>query len=83
MRSPNVLRALDGIFTEAADGMLRFHPAQRPTDADVARLVATICPQLLPTIACQLSPRSARRQPGRRLRVIDLELRSIDVGASR
>jgi len=34
--------ALDGVFTEAADGTLRFHPAPPPSDAEVARLVATI-----------------------------------------
>jgi Putative transposase len=34
--------ALDGVFTEAADGTLRFHPAPPPTDVEVARLVATI-----------------------------------------
>jgi hypothetical protein len=30
------------LFTEAADGSLRFHPAPPPTDVEVARLVATI-----------------------------------------
>jgi Putative transposase len=34
--------ALDGVFTEAADGTLRFHPAPPPTDAEVARLVARL-----------------------------------------
>jgi hypothetical protein len=34
--------AADGVFTEAADGTLRFHPAPLPTDAEVARLVPTI-----------------------------------------
>ena len=33
---------LDGVFTEAADGTLRFHPTAAPTDLEVARLVATI-----------------------------------------
>jgi hypothetical protein len=39
--------ALDGVFTEAADGTLRFHPALPPTDAEVARLVATIRTRVL------------------------------------
>src|SRR5262249_50234231 len=38
---------LDGVFTEAADGTLRFHPAPAPTDAEVARLVATIRTRVL------------------------------------
>jgi len=33
---------LDGVFTEAADGTLRLHPAPAPTDLEVARFVATI-----------------------------------------
>jgi hypothetical protein len=33
---------LDGVFTEAADSTLRFHPAAAPTDLEVAWLVATI-----------------------------------------
>jgi hypothetical protein len=33
---------LDGVFTEAPDGTLRFHPAPPPTGMEVARLVATI-----------------------------------------
>ena len=32
---------LDGLFTDAADGTLRFHRAAPPTDMEVARLVAT------------------------------------------
>jgi hypothetical protein len=32
---------LDGVFTEATDGTLRFHPAAAPTDLEVAGLVAT------------------------------------------
>ena len=35
---------VDGVFAEAADGSLRFHPAPPPTDAEVARLFATIIP---------------------------------------
>jgi Putative transposase len=38
---------LDGVFTEAADGTLRFHPAPPPTDVEVARLVATIRTRVL------------------------------------
>jgi hypothetical protein len=38
---------LDGVFTEAADGTLRFHPAPAPTDLEVARLVATIRTRVL------------------------------------
>jgi hypothetical protein len=38
---------LDGAFTEAADGTLRFHPAPPPTDVEVARLVATIRTRVL------------------------------------
>jgi hypothetical protein len=33
---------LDGVFAEAADGTLAFHPADPPSDEDVARLLATI-----------------------------------------
>jgi len=39
--------ALDGIFTEAADGTLRFHPAPPPTDVEVGRLLATIRTRIL------------------------------------
>jgi hypothetical protein len=38
---------LDGVFTEAADGTLRFHLAPPPTDVEVARLVATIRTRVL------------------------------------
>jgi hypothetical protein len=38
--------AVDGVFTEAADGTLRFYPAP-PTDVEVARLVATIRTRVL------------------------------------
>jgi hypothetical protein len=38
---------LDGVFTEAADGTLRFHPALPPTDIEVARLVAAIRTRVL------------------------------------
>ena len=34
---------LDGVFTETEGGSLEFHPAAPPTDADVARLLATVC----------------------------------------
>ena len=33
---------LDGVFAPGADGTLRFHRLPPPSDADVARLVATI-----------------------------------------
>jgi len=33
---------LDGVFAEGADGRLAFHPAEPPSDEDVARLLATI-----------------------------------------
>ena len=33
---------LDGIFAETEMGSLEFHPAEPPTDADVARLLATV-----------------------------------------
>jgi len=35
------------VFTEAADGSLRFHPAPPPTDAEVGRLLATIRTRIL------------------------------------
>jgi hypothetical protein len=38
---------LDGVFTEATDGTLRFHPAPPPSDVEVARLVATIRTRVL------------------------------------
>ena len=38
---------VDGVFTEAADGTLRFHPAPPPTDAEVGRLVATVRTRIL------------------------------------
>jgi Putative transposase len=38
---------LDGVFTEAADGTLRFHPAPAPTDLEVARLVTTLRTRVL------------------------------------
>jgi hypothetical protein len=38
---------LDGVFTDAADGTLRFHPAAPPTDMEVARLVATLRTRVL------------------------------------
>jgi hypothetical protein len=38
---------VDGVFTEAADGSLRFHPAPPPTDAEVGRLVATVRTRIL------------------------------------
>jgi len=34
--------ALDGAFWQGPDGTLRFHPLPAPTDAEVARLVATV-----------------------------------------
>ena len=34
--------ALDGVFAAASDGALTFHPLPPPTDAEVARLLATI-----------------------------------------
>src|SRR5881628_2181427 len=33
---------LDGVFAEAPDGTLEFHPAGPPTDEEVARVLATI-----------------------------------------
>jgi hypothetical protein len=33
---------LDGVFVGDGDGALRFHPAEPPTDADVARVVARV-----------------------------------------
>jgi hypothetical protein len=38
---------VDGVFTEAADGTLRFHPAPPPSDVEVARLVASIRTRVL------------------------------------
>jgi Putative transposase len=38
---------VDGVFTAAADGSLRFHPAPPPTDAEVGRLLATIRTRIL------------------------------------
>ena len=38
----DLLDALDGVFWLAPDGTLRFHALPPPTDAEVARLVATI-----------------------------------------
>jgi hypothetical protein len=47
-RDPTLREWVDGVFTEAADGSLRFlHPAPLPTDAEVGRLVATIRTRLL------------------------------------
>jgi Putative transposase len=54
---------LDGVFTEAADGTLRFHPAPPPTDVEVARLVATIrtrVPPDQPNTARTKTPTTAR-----------------------
>jgi hypothetical protein len=34
--------ALDGVFTATPDGALQFHPVAPPSDAEVARLLATI-----------------------------------------
>src|SRR5262245_52787756 len=34
---------LDGVFTEAPEGALEFHPARGPSDAEVAAALATIC----------------------------------------
>ncbi|TMA44757.1 MAG: transposase, partial [Deltaproteobacteria bacterium] len=33
---------LEGVFAETETGSLEFHPAEPPTDADVARLLATV-----------------------------------------
>src|SRR5262249_50441095 len=38
---------LAGVFTQAAHGALRLHPAPPPTDLEVARLVATIRTRVL------------------------------------
>jgi hypothetical protein len=43
--------ALDGVFAEAADGHLRFHPAAPPSDAEVAQLLATIRTRVLRLLA--------------------------------
>ncbi len=42
---------LDGVFTERADGTLEFHPADPPSDEDVARLLATIRRRVLRLLA--------------------------------
>jgi hypothetical protein len=42
---------LDGVFAEAADGTLAFHPADPPSDEDVARLLATIRRRVLRLLA--------------------------------
>jgi hypothetical protein len=42
---------LDGVFTEAPDHTLRFHPAPAPTDEAIARLLATIHQRVLRHIA--------------------------------
>jgi hypothetical protein len=38
---------VDGVFTEAPDGSVRFHPAPPPTDVEVGRLLATIRTRIL------------------------------------
>jgi hypothetical protein len=43
--------ALDGVFTRSADGSLRFHPAAPPTDAEIARVLATIRTRVLRLLA--------------------------------
>src|SRR5437016_8701947 len=42
---------LDGVFAEHADGTLEFHPADPPSDEDVARLLATIRRRVLRLLA--------------------------------
>src|SRR5207253_6747593 len=42
---------LDGVFAEAGDGSLEFHPADPPSDEDVARLLATIRRRVLRLLA--------------------------------
>lgn len=42
---------LDGVFAEAGDGTLEFHPADPPSDEDVARLLATIGRRVLRLLA--------------------------------
>ena len=42
---------LDGVFAEAADGTLEFHPADSPSDEDVAWLLATIRRRVLRLLA--------------------------------
>jgi hypothetical protein len=42
---------LDGVFAAGADGTLEFHPADPPSDEDVARLLATIRRRVLRLLA--------------------------------
>jgi hypothetical protein len=42
---------LDGVFTEALDHSLRFHPAEPPSDEAIARLLATIRRRVLRHLA--------------------------------
>ena len=42
---------LDGVFAEAADGTLEFHPTDPPSDEEVARVLATIRRRVLRLLA--------------------------------
>jgi hypothetical protein len=42
---------LDGVFAAGADGTLEYHPADPPSDEDVARLLATIRRRVLRLLA--------------------------------
>jgi hypothetical protein len=53
------LLGLDGVFTPAGDGTLRFHRLPPPTDADVARLVAAIARRGLGSDADATDPLAA------------------------
>jgi hypothetical protein len=70
---------LDGVFTEAPDGTLRFHPAPPPTGMEGARLVATIRTR----VRRRPRARSARRLAALRLHCQVRRLRDFfDVGKS-
>ena len=58
---------LDGVFTEAADHSLRFHPAEPPSDEAIARLLATIRRRVLRHLA-RCAPSEGSAESADRLR---------------
>jgi hypothetical protein len=59
---------LDGVFTEAPDGALAFHPAPGPSDAEVAAALATIRRRVQRLLVCHgLEPGDDATGPADRL----------------
>jgi len=56
---------LDGVFTEAPDHCLRFHPAEPPTDDAIAQLLATIRRRVLRHVARCAPSEDAAESPDR------------------